>query len=239
MKNNFKLSNTKQNVKSTKQKFYDNKKLLLEAIPLLLVIITFIIAFLVYPNLPNKIPIHWNGSGEADGFSGSSGIFTIPIIFLIITILLFVLPLMEVFRDNMLQIYKYYYSFKIIFAIFFIGLFISTILPNFGYDINVAYVVIIMIGLMFIGLGIILPKLKRNFMFGIRTGWTLSNDKVWNKTHKLGGILFLLLGSITILLLLILKLEIVFFVFIILTLLTTLILVIYSYYIYKSIKKNL
>lgn len=247
MKRNIKSIDKKQDSnsnKQTKKKFYDKKKLLLELIPLFLMISTFIAAFYIYPTLPEKIPVHWNASGEVDGFSGAFGIFLIPIMFLVIIVLLFILPLMEVFRENMLKIYNYYYIFKIIFSLFFVGLFISTMLPNYGYDINVAYVVIIMIGLMFISLGFILPKLKRNFMFGIRTGWTLSSDEVWDKTHKLGGILFIILGVITLILLSILKLETLFFVFIILTLLISLVLVIYSYYIYKNtniinIKKNL
>ena len=221
------------------KRFYDNKKLLLELVPLVLVIATFIIALFVHPILPDKIPIHWDASGVANGFSGRNGIFVIPIIFLIVTALLFILPLMEVFRDNMLKIYKQYYIFKIIFSVFFTLLFVFTLLPNFGYNINVAYAVIMMIALMFIGLGFILPKLKRNFMFGIRTGWTLSSDVVWNKTHKVGGVLFALIGVITIALLFALKLEILFFVFIGLTLLASLILVIYSYYLFKKLGKNL
>ena len=31
---------------------------------------------------------------------------------------------------------------------------------------------------------------KRNFFIGIRTPWTLSSDRVWDKTHKLGSVLF-------------------------------------------------
>jgi uncharacterized membrane protein len=229
----------KNSKKPSKPSFYDNRKLLLELIPLLLVIATFVTAIFVHPILPDKIPIHWNASGEANGFSGKNGIFIIPVMFFIITILLFILPLMEVFRENMLKIYRQYYIFKIIFSVFFTLLFILTLLPNFGYNINVAYAVIAMIGAMFIGLGIILPKLKRNFMFGIRTGWTLSSDKVWEKTHKLGGILFALVGIITIISLLFLKLEILFFVFISLTLLISIILAVYSYYLYQQIKKDL
>ncbi len=225
--------------KSQKMPFYDKKKLVLELIPLLMVILTFIIAIYAYPQLPNKIPTHWNSAGEVDGFSSAKGIFLIPILFLILIILLFVLPLMEVFRENMLKTYKYYFIFKIIFSTFFLGLFIATLLPNFGYNINVAYIVIIMIGALFIGLGIILPKIKRNFMFGIRTGWTLSSDTIWDKTHKLGGILFILLGILTLLLLTLLKLEILFFVFITLTLLVSLFLVGYSYYLYKNTKKSI
>ncbi len=221
-----------------KQKFYDNKKLLLELIPLLLVLCTFIIAWYVYPILPNKIPSHWNAAGQVDSYSQKASIFVLPIIFLVVLILLFVLPILEVFRDNMLKIYTYYYWFKILFGVFFTVLFISTILPNFGYNINVAKIVMLMIGILFTGLGIILPKLKRNFIFGIRTGWTLSNDKVWEKTHKVGGILFLILGIITIIISYLLALEVLFYIFITLTILISVFLVFYSYYLYRNIVKR-
>jgi len=221
-----------------KQKFYDNKKLLLELIPLLLVLCTFIVAWYVYPMLPNKIPSHWNSAGQVDSYSQKASIFVLPIIFLVVLILLFVLPILEVFRDNMLKIYTYYYWFKILFGVFFTVLFISTILPNFGYNINVAKIVMLMIGILFTGLGIILPKLKRNFIFGIRTGWTLSNDKVWEKTHKVGGILFLILGIITIIISYLLALEVLFYIFITLIILISVFLVFYSYYLYRKIVKR-
>jgi len=223
-----------KSVSSSKTSFYDKRKLLLEAIPFAFVIITFIIAIVVYPLLPPKIPVHWDAKGVANGFSGSAGIFIIPIVLAVIMILLFFLPLMEVYRENMLKIYNYYYAFKIFFAVFFTVLFIATILPNFGYDINVALVVIAMIGIMFIWLGMTLPRLKRNFMFGIRTGWTLSSDYVWEKTHKIGGILFIIVGILTLISLLILKLEMIFFVFIAMVIGTSLFLVFYSYYLYKK-----
>jgi len=38
--------------------------------------------------------------------------------------------------------------------------------------------------------GILVENAKRNWFIGIRTPWTLSNEKVWEKTHKLGGKLF-------------------------------------------------
>lgn len=225
---------------SVKSRFYDKRKILLESVPFIIFIALIISAIMYYPKIPANIPTHWNASGQADGFGGKNTIFIIPIIFFIILVLFLILPLMEVFRENMLKIYNYYYAFKIIFSVFFAVLFISTLLPTLGYDINVSFVVIGMIGLLFISLGIILPKLKRNFMFGIRTGWTLSSDNVWEKTHKLGGILFIVLGGITEILLFILKLEMLFFIFLILTMLVSLFLVFYSYYIYKndkSIKK--
>lgn len=221
-------------IKPSEQRFYDKRKLWLESIPFLIFIILIVGAIIYYPKIPNTIPTHWNAAGVADGFGGRNSIFIIPIIFLVILILLFILPLMEVFRENMLKIYNYYYAFKIVFSIFFAVLFAATLLPTMGYDINVSYVVIAMIGVLFIALGFILPKLKRNFIFGIRTGWTLSSDKVWDKTHKIGGVLFAALGILTLILLFILNLEALFFVFLALTILVSLFLVFYSYYIYKN-----
>jgi uncharacterized membrane protein len=43
-------------------------------------------------------------------------------------------------------------------------------------------------------LGNLLPKVPKNFFIGIKTPWTLSNEKVWDRTHRLGGILFVLGG---------------------------------------------
>ncbi|MEM1515464.1 MAG: SdpI family protein [Candidatus Bathyarchaeia archaeon] len=39
-------------------------------------------------------------------------------------------------------------------------------------------------------IGILCEDSKRNWFIGIRTPWTLSSDRVWEKTHRLGGKLF-------------------------------------------------
>jgi len=230
--------NTQNTGIKTKLAFYDGRKLWMESVPLIIFLILIVVAMIYYPKIPNTIPIHWNASGQADGFGGRNSIFIIPIIFFVILVLFFILPLMEVFRDNMMKIYNYYYAFKITFSIFFAVLFLVTLFSTLGYAINVSRVVIAMIGLLFIALGIILPKLKRNFMFGIRTGWTLSSDAVWDKTHKIGGILFAVLGIVVIILLFVLKLETLFWVFLALIILISLFLVFYSYYLYEKLLKH-
>jgi uncharacterized membrane protein len=37
-----------------------------------------------YTNLPDTIPIHYNGAGQADGFGGKGNILTLPLIATII-----------------------------------------------------------------------------------------------------------------------------------------------------------
>lgn len=59
--------------------------------------------------------------------------------------------------------------------------------------------ILVLIGLLFIGLGNLLPKVPKNFFVGIRTPWTIANEAVWDKTHRLGGLLFVISGLIMIL----------------------------------------
>ena len=47
-------------------------------------------------------------------------------------------------------------------------------------------------------LGNLLPKIPSNFFAGIRTPWTLSSELVWRKTHRLGGIGFIIGGLLMI-----------------------------------------
>jgi len=49
---------------------------------------------------------------------------------------------------------------------------------------------------MFILVGNYMPKTRANFFFGIRTPWTLTSDTSWEKTHRLGGRMFMLAGLI-------------------------------------------
>jgi uncharacterized membrane protein len=52
------------------------------------------------------------------------------------------------------------------------------------------------LGVLFFFVGYLMRKSKRNFFIGIRTPWTLSSDRVWDETHRLGSILFMLSGTL-------------------------------------------
>ena len=52
----------------------------------------------------------------------------------------------------------------------------------------------IAIGILLVILGNIMPKMRRNAMFGLRTKWSMSNDSVWQKSQRFGGIASVLCG---------------------------------------------
>ena len=54
----------------------------------------------------------------------------------------------------------------------------------------------IAIGILFIIIGNLLPKVKQNFFMGIKTPWTLADEHVWYATHRFSGKLWFVLGLV-------------------------------------------
>ena len=59
---------------------------------------------------------------------------------------------------------------------------------------NFIQVVCIVVGILLCVLGNILPKIRRNAVFGLRTTWSMKNERVWQKSQRLGGITMVLSG---------------------------------------------
>jgi len=53
------------------------------------------------------------------------------------------------------------------------------------------------LGVLFAVIGNVLGKSRPNWFAGVRTPWTLSSDLSWEKTHRLTGRLFVLVGALT------------------------------------------
>jgi uncharacterized membrane protein len=66
-----------------------------------------------------------------------------------------------------------------------------------GAQVDVTLVICLTVSILIIFLGNYLGKLRRNFWVGIRTPWTLASDIVWERTHRLGGWLFVPVGFIS------------------------------------------
>lgn len=98
---------------------------------------------------------------------------------------------------------------------------------------NPNYIVII-IGVLFIVIGNYFKTIKPNYFIGIRTPWTLENETVWKKTHKLGGKMWFIGGILIVILSLILNKSLSFTIFMIITGVITIIPIAYSYLIYRN-----
>jgi uncharacterized membrane protein len=50
------------------------------------------------------------------------------------------------------------------------------------------------VGIFIAIMGVLLPRAHPNWFVGFRTPWTLTSDLSWERTHKVGGALFIALG---------------------------------------------
>jgi len=60
---------------------------------------------------------------------------------------------------------------------------------------QVGRVAVTAVGLLFVVGGNVMGKLRWNYTFGIRTPWTLANERVWDKTHRFAGRLMVAVGA--------------------------------------------
>lgn len=200
-----------------------------------IIALTIIAGILVYPLLPNMIISHWNAQGIADGYSSRLvGLFLIPLISIAILILFLLIPKIDPLKKNIQKFRKHYDLFILFFVIFTSYIQALTITANLGIILNITLLIIPAIGILFFFIGIVLEKAKRNWFLGIRTPWTLSSDKVWNETHKIGSKLFKLSGIIAIIGIFFGNFAIWFT--LVPIMISTIFLVIYSYLLYRNVK---
>ena len=162
-----------------------------EYIPLFLIVLMFAIGSFSYHNVPDRIPTHWNAKGEIDGYSGKAGgLFLMPIITLVLYIGLSFVPYLASYRQEVKSFHFLLFIVKMILIAFMLLLYILTLMPAYGYGLDMNIWLAPLFALMFYGLGHLIGNAKRNYFIGIRTPWTLASDEVWEKTNKRGGILF-------------------------------------------------
>ncbi len=209
-----------------------------ELVIIILIALTFILAIYSYPKLPNKIPAHWNASGEIDRYDNKSTALIIPFVLLSIYLLFFLIPKIAVFKENVEEFYKrYMFGFKLILILFLALLYIFTLLSAFNYNVKINYIMFPSLGILFYYIGYMLKNAKRNFFIGIRTPWTLSNDKVWEKTHHLGSLIFKILGIYTLIFIFFTS-KYALWLFLVPVLSVVVYLFAYSYFIFKKEKVN-
>jgi len=167
---------------------------------LLFVLIQFLVAIYYYPQMPDQMASHWNLEGVADGyFSKFWGLFLVPLIAVGLFLLFATIPRIDPLKKNIQDFIGYYWGFTILFLAYMLYVELIIIVWNLGFIFNMFQVLSPAMGILFFSIGIVIGKAKQNWFMGIRTPWTLSSEVVWDKTHRLGGKVFMISGLVSIL----------------------------------------
>ncbi len=146
------------------------------------------------------IPTHWNIKGEVDGWMPimQAALVFVGANLLIFLLMLFLPYISPKYRKQEERFKKIIPQFTGIMNFFFglvhiYSMYLSKY-PQIGQKGNYMLAII---GIMFVAIGNLLPKIPQNYFAGIRTPWTLSSEENWRKTHRLGGRSFVFGGIIT------------------------------------------
>ncbi|HTO99776.1 MAG TPA: SdpI family protein [Anaerolineales bacterium] len=167
---------------------------------IVLVLLAVTISLAVYDRLPDPMDSHWGLNNQVNGtISRFWGAFLMPLMALGMLGLFLLIPLIDPLKANIATFRPIYNAFIVIIVAFLLYMHVVTILWNLGYQgFNMSAAVLPGLGLLLIFSGLMMRQAKRNFFIGIRTPWTLSNDRVWAQTHRVGSVLFVACGFLTV-----------------------------------------
>lgn len=166
-----------------------NRKMIL--VTTLMCMAPVIIGLILWNKLPESVPMHFNVAGKVDGWSSKLfAVIGLPAIMLVCHMVC-VLALCidpKLADDEMLDKNK-----KVIGITYWCSPILSIFICSFiyavalGYKINITFIMMIFMSVLFIIIGNYLPKCKQNYSIGIKVPWTLNDEDNWNKTHRFAG----------------------------------------------------
>ena len=213
------------------------KSIFISLTALLLIGLPFVYALIIYPDLADKIPVHYDINGNPDGWDEKSGIFLLPVIMGVAGIIILLL----LTNLNRIDPKRYAAGNDKVFGfmgIFIIG-FLSFLSLIFEYqtlhpDLRLNSLVFTLLGLFFSGMGFFMPYLKQNYFAGFKFPWTLESASNWKKTHLIGGKIWVIGGLVIILSSLASEGAISFTIFLIVVSLLVILPAVISYRLYKK-----
>lgn len=159
------------------------KVLIVTSVILLLPILAGV---LLWDQLPEQMPTHWNAAGEIDGWSSKPfAVFGLPLILLAAQWLCVLVTCADPKKNN--------HPTKVVHLVLWFMPALSvlmhtvTYMSAMGMEVRMERVMPVFMGLLFAIIGNYLPKCKQNYTIGIKIPWTLDNEENWNKTHRFAG----------------------------------------------------
>ncbi len=152
----------------------------------------------LYDQLPNRMPIHWNPIGEADGFIEKNiGAWGLPLLMLAIHLITAVKTERDTSRQHLSRMTNTLCFWSV--PLVCVTLIPLSLCKAAGYRCNMTRIVMTVVGILFIVAGNYLPKNQPNNIAGYKLPWTQKDPDNWNKTHRFAGAVWVICGFVFIL----------------------------------------
>ncbi len=159
--------------------------------PAVLLVAVSAVSIIAYPHLPERVPTHWDLHNHVNGYSSRLGAaIMLPLVLAGIWALMRLLPIVDPRRQNYAKFQREYDLVVNATLTLIAAIHVAIVAGALGYPIGISRVLPAAMGALLVVMGNVLPRARPNWWFGIRTPWTMSNDRVWERTHRVGGYLF-------------------------------------------------
>ena len=146
------------------------------------------------PDAP--VATHFDAMGHVNGYMPRDKALAFMPIFglILVVIMLWIIPVVMPKNGRLERSSEAYGAVVVVLALFLGFVHFGLIARALHYPVETPRLTLAGIGLLFVVIGNYLPKTRFNYVMGIRSPWTLSSEEVWDKTHRLAGPLYVLLG---------------------------------------------
>lgn len=167
-------------------------------LPVLVLFLASLVAGLaLYPRIQGPVPMHWNFQGQVDQMGSPLwAVLFFPLMAAGVYVLLLYLPVLDPRRANYSRFAPTMRLFRWTLVVSMTAIQWVSLAPGLGLPVDPSRWVRVLVGALFAVLGNSLGQLRSSYFVGIRTPWTLADDRVWQRTHRIGGRLLVVAGLV-------------------------------------------
>jgi uncharacterized membrane protein len=160
-----------------------------------IVLLTAVASVLAAPDLPGEMAIHFDASGSPDRYTDRSLALAFgPLVGLALVVLFAALPRIDPLGENVAEFRDAYDAVAVTSVALIAYVHGLMIAYNMDLAVNVTVAIAPAIAVLYYVVGVLLDRAERNWFVGLRTPWTLSDERVWNRTHDRVAPLFKVAG---------------------------------------------
>lgn len=163
----------------------------------IIILAPIVVGLVLWDKLPAEMATHFNENGVADGWSPKEwAVFGLPLFILAIHWFCMAFTSVDPKNNN--------FSDKVITLVMWLCPVVSivgngsTYLYALDNTVNTVPMAMMLLGCGFMVVGNYMPKMKQSYTIGIKVPWALNSQENWNRTHRLGGYMYMLAGVVTV-----------------------------------------
>ena len=148
-----------------------------------------------YPHLPPLVATHFNVHGQPNGWSSRFvAAALVPALVLVMAAVFAVLPKIDPRKANYAKFGPAYWTIANAVLVVVTAIHVVVLMKALGWEIDMTRVAMAGVGALLVLIGNLMTRIRPNWFVGIRTPWTLSSETVWRRTHRFGGVAFVIAG---------------------------------------------